>query len=322
MVKKYLFFIFLIFVFYNANAQNTKVEVELKNKKIVIGQQTEIILKADVSASETILFPILQDSVNKYIEIVETGQIDTTFTKGNQRFLLSQIIKVTSFDSGQYVIKPFVFLLNGKDSLKTKELLLNVQTIAVDTTEKSLKDIHSVYDTPLTFREFIAEYKYWILSVFLLLAGVILMVLYLKYWRKKPTEIEKIKPEKKIPPHILAIEKLEKLKTEKLWQNGKVKQYYTELTDILRWYIEVRFVISTGEQTSSEIIESCKQSKSIENERIIELSQIFTFADLAKFAKSEPLPDENDLAFAKTLNFVQQTKESVQISENVKTQNV
>jgi len=321
MVKKIIFLGIFYFAFFSAIAQKIEVKALLDSSQIVIGKQAKIKLQASVYAVQAIKFPLLQDSIIKGVEIVEIGEIDTVFSKANSTYLLSQEITITSFDSGSYSLPPFVFLANNRDSLRTNELLLTVKTIAIDTTEKSVKDIHSVYDTPLTFKEFIHEYKYWLLAGILLLAAIILLVLYYKRWRKKPLEQEVEKPKKITLPHFIAIEKLEKLKAEKLWQSGKVKQYYTELTDILREYIENRYKISTAEQTSTETIEACEKNIGIQSDRVSELKLIFSFADLAKFAKSEPLPDENDLAFSKTLNFVQQTKEVQMVSENVKTIN-
>jgi len=318
MIKKIFLYIILFFTFLNVKAQDYQVSARMGNNKIEIGAQTKILLKADIKKGQIIQFPALLDTLSKHIEVVEIGKIDTNFTKGNDRLLLLQEITVTSFDSGRYVIKPFVFLADNKDSLKTNELVLNVNTLKVDTTEASIKDVFDVYDTPLTFAEFIHEYKYWLLGGFVLIAALVLLFLYLKYWRKKEEEVVVKKPKKVIPPHVIAFEKLEKLKEEKLWQNGRVKKYYTDLTDILREYIESRYKISTGEQTSSEILSACQDLK-LDDDRLVELRKIFNLADLAKFAKSEPLPDENDLAFSKSQNFVQQTKETIAVSENVKT---
>ncbi len=321
MIKKILFLGIFYFALFSAYAQKIEVKASINSKQIVIGKQAKITLQASVYAVQAIKFPIFQDSIVKGIEIVEIGEIDTAFSKANSTYLLSQEIIVTSFDSGNYIIPPFVFLANGRDSLLTNDLLLKVNTIVVDTTEKSVKDIYTVYDTPLTFKEFIKEYKYWLIGGFISIVAIVLLVLYFTRWRKKTSEIQTEKPKKAIPFHIIAIEKLEKLKLQKLWQSGNVKQYYTELTDILREYIENRYKISTTEQTSSETIDACMKITDIQPDRISELRLIFSYADLAKFAKSEPLPDENDLAFSKTLNFVQQTKETNLISENVKTIN-
>ena len=263
-MKKIILYILLLFTFFNVNAQNIDVSARLDSNKIIIGQQTKILLKATIFANQNIQFPILIDTIIEGVEVIEIGKIDTVFTKGNEKQLLSQEITVTSFDSGGYVLPPFVFFNENKDSLLTNELLLKVNTFAVDTAEAALKDIHNVYDTPMTFKEFIQEYKYWLLGGLALIIAAVLLFMYFKYWKEEKT-IEVIKkPKKIIPAHIIATKKLEQLKEEKLWQAGKVKKYYTDLTDILREYIENRYKISTGEQTSTEILDACSTISSLE----------------------------------------------------------
>lgn len=319
MLKKIILLLTVNFSVLSLSAQKMSVRAQIDSNKIVIGEQTELLLKADIHNSQNIRFPVFQDTIIGGVEVIEVLEIDTAFTKGNERFLLSQKVLVTSFDSGGYVLPPFVFISDKNDTLKTNETLLKVTTVQVDTAETSVKPIHDVYDAPMTFAEFIDTYKYWLLGGFALIVAAVLTFMYFKYWRKKEETVVEKKPKKVIPPHEIAFTKLEKLKEEKLWQAGKVKKYYTELTDILREYIENRYAISTGEQTSSEILDACEREPQISDERVVELRKILTLSDLAKFAKSQPLPDENDMAFAKAKNFVQQTKESVQLSDNVKT---
>ena len=122
---------------------------------------------------------------------------------------------------------------------------------------------------------------------------------------KKP--ILKIKPEKKTPPHEIAIRELDEIKQQKLWQHGLNKEYYTNLTDTLRKYIVHRFGVDAMEMTSGEILDIIR--KEAEAGSVYgNLEQILKLSDLVKFAKLKTLPDENDLSLVNAYLFVNQTK--------------
>ena len=111
----------------------------------------------------------------------------------------------------------------------------------------------------------------------------------------------------KIPAHIFALEALKQLDREKVWQSGEVKLYYVRLTEILRKYIERRFFIDALEMTTGEIVEAMEKRKMSE-EYIESVKNTLTLADLAKFAKHKPLPDEHANAMTKSVEFVELTK--------------
>lgn len=115
------------------------------------------------------------------------------------------------------------------------------------------------------------------------------------------------KEEPKLPPHEQAIKELDEIKQQKLWQQGRSKEYYTLITDTLRKYIEERFGINAMEMTSGEILELIR--KNSEAQSVYDnLRQILQLADFVKFAKMNPLPDENDLSMMNAYLFVNQTK--------------
>jgi hypothetical protein len=115
-------------------------------------------------------------------------------------------------------------------------------------------------------------------------------------------------PKPKLPPHVIALQELDKLKNEELWQHEKVKDYYTRLTDIVRVYIEDRFTISAMEQTTFEILTSFNiKEEQIEKKSFDELKEILEVSDLVKFAKFTPLPDENHMMLSNAYLFVKET---------------
>jgi hypothetical protein len=117
-------------------------------------------------------------------------------------------------------------------------------------------------------------------------------------------------PEKpKEPAHVVALRELDRIKDEKLWQKDKTKQYYSEVTDVIRTYIEDRFEIRAMEQTTDEIMTSFRYRRDLLNEKSMgNLSQILSLADLVKFAKYHPLPDDDNLTLVNSYFFINETK--------------
>ena len=141
------------------------------------------------------------------------------------------------------------------------------------------------------------------------LAGPVLDLRDRLYRETDPCEevVDPKKEEPKLPPHEQAIKELDEIKQQKLWQQGRSKEYYTLITDTLRKYIEERFGINAMEMTSGEILELIR--KNSEAQSVYDnLRQILQLADFVKFAKMNPLPDENDLSMMNAYLFVNQTK--------------
>lgn len=86
--------------------------------------------------------------------------------------------------------------------------------------------------------------------------------------------------------------------------NDKSKAYYTELTDIVRIYLENEFEVDAMEMTSDEIKNAIKNITVIHVSDQKKLVETMNAADLVKFAKSKPLQHENDLNWNNILEFV------------------
>ena len=143
-----------------------------------------------------------------------------------------------------------------------------------------------------------------------------LLIYLVKRIRDNKPIIRKVKVEPKLPPHQLAMQEIERIKNEKVWQKGEPKEYYTELTDTLRVYIKERFGFIALEMTSSEIIDKLLEMK--DKEAISDLRELFQTADLVKFAKHNPMMNENDANLINAIDFINETKEKE--DENVKPQ--
>lgn len=310
-------FLLLITCVGNVSAQDVKVSASIDSNSIVIGQQTRLRLKLQFNDPKKIkvAFPEVQDTLRKEIEVVAKSDLDTLPSNKEQfKFTLYQDLFITSFDSGYWAIPPFRFNanLNDTNSLFTEPLLLQVSTIAVDTTQ-AIKDIKAPYEVDYTWVDWLKDNMYVVYGALIVLVLIIIVILLIRYFRKVPPTVIVVEAPK-IPAHVIALEKIEKLKSEKLWQEGKLKLYHSELTDILREYIENRFKIPAMEQTTDEILFGFR-NVAIDNESMSKLKQVLLLADLVKFAKEHPLPNENELSMSNAVDFINGTKKEEEIKK-------
>ncbi|NOR76813.1 MAG: hypothetical protein GQ525_16845 [Draconibacterium sp.] len=302
-----IFFLFLFSIVGAANAQQIKATAKLDSTNILLGDQIKLFLEIDHPKNIEIEFPQIPDSLNLgLIEVLGRSGIDTFELDNEELQKQIQSYTITCFDSGSYRITPKLVKINinGKiDSVPTNGVTLNVFTMQVDTT-KGPTDIKMPYDAPLSLKE-VTPY---ILGV-ILIGAIIFLILYSIKRRKnnKPIFARPQKP--KEAAHIVAIRELNRIKTEKIWQKGKAKQYHSEVSEALRVYVEDRFEIPAMEQTSDETIESFRVNKQLLSDKLFsKLSQILKLADLVKFAKYKPLPDDDSLSLSNAYTFVNETK--------------
>lgn len=293
-----------------ANAQQIKATASLDSAQILIGDQVKLFLEIDHPKNVDVQFPAVPDTIADLIEVISRSGIDT-FELDNEEFIKQiQSYTITSFDSGSYRIPPYWFNIDmdgNIDSIPSNGVTLNVYSMQIDTT-KGPTDIKMPYGAPLTLKE-VTPY---ILGV-ILIGAIIFFILY-SIKRKKNNQPIFARPQKpKEPAHVVALRELDRIKTEKVWQKGKTKQYYSELTDAVRTYIEDRFEIRAMEQTTDETLESFRAQKGFINEKnFTNLTQLLQLADLVKFAKYQPLPDDDNLSLVNSYFFVNDTKKEEQ----------
>ncbi len=297
---------------FGIKAQNVNASATLDSTTILIGGQIDLKIEVSQPQGMKINFPVFNDTITKNIEIVEKGEIDS-IKLDNDRLVLSQLYRITSFDSGLHYIPPIKFeVFDGelKKTVDTDPLSLNVINPFEDVNpEKGVIDIKGVQDSPFKLSEII-EYIY--LGIGILLVIAIAIWLYLYYKKKKQGTgniFIKAKPDE--PAHVIAIRELDKIKASKLWENNKIKEFYTSVSNTLREYIENRYTIPALEQTSIEILTELKKSGQIDKEVYDHLNQILELSDLVKFAKFEPLPDEHAMTIMNAYFFVEKTKENI-----------
>jgi hypothetical protein len=286
-----------------AQQPGVRVVASTDTNNIRIGEQVKLRLSATVEqpAGITVAFPQLPDSMEHW-EVVSRSKPDTA--GDNNKKIFSQTIILTSFDSGHWDIPSFRFdvvqnAAGTTDSAFTVPLGIDVGTIEVDTT-KAFKPIKSVRGVGWNFWDY---WLYFAIGISAALIGIGLFV----YFSSKPKK-EVVKPVVPlISPYEAALKELQQLRAEKLWQQGDVKQYYTRLTDVLRTYLEQQFNIAALEQTTEELLQHIKPV-TILNQQRDKLTSLLTLADLAKFAKLHPSPDEHEAAIQHAIEIVEWTK--------------
>ena len=277
------------------------VSASIDSTMLMLGDQTAMHLEVTHDATEQVVLPTWGEQLQDGIEIVEKSQIDTT-TLPDGRVQLKQDLMLTSFKDSLFAIEPLV-AISGNDSFWADPMALNViQPFEIDSTN-AITDIKDIERAPIWW--------WGILRWVLLVVGLLLLVdlgfwLWKKYDKYRQKEEEPVDPELLRPADEVALEKLDEIKAQKIWKDGKVKEYQTELTDVVREYIGRRFEVHSTEKTSDETLREMKPL--IDKDLYGRLSKMLQLADLVKFAKWHTTPDENEQALTTAYDFVNETK--------------
>lgn len=261
-----------------------KVTTSIDSTKKKIGAEFKLTLKTDVDTFSKVKFPNGKFFGN--LEVLESYKIDTI--RNGNRYELIKKYGLTQFDSGKYLVPKLPVIINGKkvfsDSIK-----IEISDVKVDTLKQKMYDIKNIIPVKSDFG------NWWIYLLILLGLAVIGYFVY-RFIKKKKTEEKPVVVEFKSPIEK-ATSLLQQLEKKELWQKGEIKNYYSELTDIARNYIEEEIQIPAMESTTSELIEglrnAAKQKKlKLSAETVENLEKVLKQADLVKFAKVKPLDFE------------------------------
>ncbi len=281
-MKNYIYLFLLLFstTFF---AQQKQVGTSIDTTKNKVGAEFKLSIKTSVDSASRVVFPNLK-SIGP-LEVIRSYKIDTIRNKG--RYELIKKYGLTQFDSGKYSIPSIKILINNKP-FYTDSLRVEVANVEVDTLKQKMFDIKPIVEAKSNYN--------WIwkwLLVLLLLTGIGAFV----YWWVKIRQKKKIIKEIYKTPIERATNLLNTLEKKELWQKGEIKEYYSELTDIARNYIEEAIEIPAMESTTAELIAgiraaSLKKKMALSPETIENLESVLKQADLVKFAKSKPLDFE------------------------------
>jgi hypothetical protein len=313
-MNKTLLYMILLALSLPVAGQEIRVDARLDTTQMLIGDQVNLWFSLEHPEGLTIDFPVTGDSLAGKLEVLSASQPDT-FSKTNRTWKIRQRLVVTSFDTGFFVIPPATFhVRNRPDSLQTNPLALQVFGMPVDTT-KGITDIKPPYEAKLTFTEILP----YLLVIILLL---IIAFIYFRYFRKKKQtgEIPEKPAAPVIPPHLIALEQLDELVREKLWQQGKIKLFYSRLTDIIRQYIELRFDVPAMEETTEDIIRDFIREGHIKEGIRNELKALLELSDLVKFAKWHPAAEEHEASQQSAYDFILRTKPVINLRKPLETE--
>lgn len=296
-------FITLPFIFTNLWAQKITVNTRLDSTVLKIGDQARLTFEVAQQPKQKVIMPIFSDTIVGGLEMVEAVKIDTVQSPDGH-ILVNQRYVVTAFEDSLLYIPSFPFVIDG-DTVWSKSLSLKVvQPFQLDTAAASVTDIKPVFDPKFDWWGFI---KLVLLIVVIVALLVVAFIFIRRYFQNKPV-FEKQIIEPVLPAHVIALSELDRIKSEKAWQQGRSKEYHTELTDVIRIYIERVFDVKSMEMTSEEIIEHLQMLRSERKSAYTGLKQILQLADLVKFAKWNSTPNENELSLLNAYLFVNQTK--------------
>lgn len=303
------------------------VDAKIDRAQIRIGEQASITLEVSADKDVHVDFPhypaapgaeaggepisMMVDGV----EVVEELPVDTLLIDDGKRMTLKEQYTITSFDPNLYYIPPMKVTVAGKTYATKQNLALKVVTVPIDTTEMDIYPLKDVMD-PTFDQEIWKERKgTMVWALVLLVLTVVLVVIAILLKDNKPI-LQRIRLKPRIAPHKAAMEKIERIKSESAWQqtddelvipNEVTKEYYTQLTDTLREYIRERYGFNAMEMTSEEII---AQLQSLNDPTALnELRELFTTADLVKFAKYRTQISENDRYLLSAIEYINTTKQ-------------
>lgn len=305
------------------NAIADAVKAEIDSPWVVIGMPRILHFEVTVPEGASVEWPQLQrqggfpaadldDESKRYF--LEFGPdtdfgIDTLSHNGNM-VTIGQDLSFFAFDSASMVISPLAFVVNATDTLYTGPMALRTgHYFEMPDDPTAIAEPKPVMEPPFV----IWDYLWWIIWILVAVAMIVAGYYIWRYLKTHPRNhsIVQIQQEPLLPAHVEAMNALDALGEKKLWQDGKYKQFHTELTDIIRHYLERRYNLPAMEKTSDEIMSELVDLQINQKSSFNNLKEVLQLADLVKFAKYEPLMDENQMSMMNSRLFVEQTKEVI-----------
>ena len=286
------------------DAQAVSLKGRINVDTILVGQPFDYQLSLTVPKDYNVDWKRFGDTLSKSIEIIKEGELTTTPVENSDNVLMQQQLTMTTFDTG-YVYVPEIDIYYSKSlqdsvryKLHTMEKELYVQTVAVDTTQAFLP-INGVIKQHITAKEVLP----WA-AIVLAVVGILYLIYYLQKHRKAKDKVVVEKKKPTVPAIVTARAKLADMRNNESWNSLKIKDYYTDLTDIAREYLEGQFAIDAVEMTTDEIMAEVN-TLNLQDFVKMKLQDTLITADLVKFAKANPSKDENEQSFKDINLFVE-----------------
>ena len=298
----HILFVLLICVLQAGRAQTIDVQTAMDTNAIRLGEQTVLSVIVKAEEGKQIRMPFKEYATNHPIEILDQSSVDTIVENGN--IYLRTSLNITSFDSGSHRL-PLVIMIENGTQIDLDTILapnLEVALVEVDTAQVFMP-IKRQLSAPIRTSTILN----WLIGS-LLLIGIAIGI-YMYFFKKGKGGEEPIELVPPRPAYEIALEELDQLNDQKLWQTGKVKPYYIKLTDIIRIYLERQFKLPAMESTTDEIMDGVRKTD-IADRAKMNLRELLELSDLVKFAKMKPNMDDHTKSINYARDFVLNTKPS------------
>lgn len=288
-----------------SKAQSVEAISRVQPDSVLIGQQALMEISLKIPADFEVDWPVWGDTLITGIEILKAGPLEREPVDRDGNIRMYQELRITAFDEGLYYIPGAELNFSPPSdsaffTAQTNPLMLQVSTVVVDTTA-NFKPIKGPVGAPIGFWEVFP----WIIG--LLALALVAFLIYWYFRRRGGKEIPvPIISKPIVPPHIVALNKLEEIRLMKLWQAGKYKTYHSLLSETIREYIEARFEVNAVEMTTDEIL-AAVDLMGINRDALAKLARALQLGDLVKFAKAEPAALENDMCYSHLVDFVNES---------------
>jgi len=285
-----------------------KFSASLSKDSVLVGQPTQLKLSLQLenpadTTSVKWLIPV--DSIASGLEILKS---EIPYHPDGFTTLIDKIILISAEETGFYPIPPVKVSVKGQ-VFESQALLLNVFSTINNPDQEEIRGFQESTVVTYGILDFISDNWHWILLALVIIAILIFVINYLNKKEPKPVVIPE--PEViKIPAIDVALEKLELLGKKELWQSGQLKEYHTQISYILREYLEDELEISALESPTSDIMKSLRKFQ-LDSGLTQKIKISLSLTDLVKFAKQEPTEAENRKVLEDAKNAVVQINKSV-----------
>lgn len=296
-------------VFSSEAVPDSRVTLQLDSTHLLMGKATTLHLNLVGPRDESAVLVVPQDTFNAKVEVLKMLKADT-IDHGNGRWEINQDILLQSFDSGDYRLAP-VYYIAGGDTVASNRLVLRVLPVIGDSL--TLNDFADISDIDRKWADYLPDFivDYWGLILTLLILAGAGIYGFIWYQRRKTAPEEKVEKKPLLSPYEQAMVDLSALRSRNLCERGQEKEYYSELTDILRIYLMRRFGINAMEMTSTQILKALRDNPDTRMSKKY-MDQVLEIADFVKFAKVRPLPADNVKTYDNAVNFVEDTRPTPQ----------
>ncbi|MFA6455752.1 MAG: BatD family protein [Bacteroidota bacterium] len=285
-----------------AYSQDVTVTASVDSQSVSLGDWIRYSVEVKHPASVAVTFPLQKDTIGSF-DIVQQDSLIRSEQNGTTE--LKKNFVIAKYEAGNFTIQPFRVQYAGTDgkmvTAVSNPIPVEIRSVEIDTTQ-SIRDVKPPMTVPMSAEE-IAMY----VGIVLALAGLGYGLYY--YMKKRKLAAGEIEEEAKpdIPPHVLALLQLDELEAKRLWQAGEIKAYYSEATEIIRRYFELRYGIMALEMTSAEVMSQLDKFK-MEKMTFSDIETLLTGSDLVKFAKYQPVASENEQVIPQARSIVERTK--------------